>query len=190
MKDILGVIEPTDPNSFPIYIHKLTFDIFCRFLNSRKKTINVQIEGTDEFQEVQGYLSKSMYDGMRSALMHLHRLMGMQIDSNFQKLLSQYVKGLGKVVAERKKQTGQKLSEGKRPMSRDVYCLMCELMMKGVADEYLFAHCFLCLEWNLMARADNIASAMVSHIEWCGDSLVFFFAKTKTSQEGEDSHKP
>ena len=84
LKDFIGVIDSTDPNTHPIIIENLTFDIFTKFVNSRKKTINVQIEGTDRFEEVQGYLSKSMYDGMRSALMHLHRMMGIQIDNNFQ----------------------------------------------------------------------------------------------------------
>ena len=122
--------------------------------------------------------------------MHLYQTMGIQIDTGFQKLLKQFVTGLGKVVAEKKKQTGQKLTEGKRPMSREVYKKMCELMIGGDSDEYIFAHCFLTLEWNLMACADNVASAMVSHVEWQGDSLVFHFAKTKSSQDGECANKP
>ena len=62
--------------------------------------------------------------------------------------------------------------------------------MKGDSDEFLFAHCFLTLEWNLMAHADNVASAMVSHVEWLGDLLVFHFAKSKGAQEGECVYKP
>ena len=67
---------------------------------------------------------------------------------------------------------------------------MLQLLLEGESDEYIFAHCFLTLEWNLMARADNVASAMVSHVEWQGDSLVFHFAKTKAAQEGECVFKP
>ena len=75
-------------------------------------------------------------------------------------------------------------------MSREVYKKMCQLLLESESDEYIFARCFLTLEWNLMARADNVASAMVSHVEWQGDSLVFHFAKTKAAQEGECVFKP
>ena len=116
-------------------------------------------------EEIQAYLSTSMYDGMRSALMHLFRTTEQRIDPNLPKLLSRYVKGLKRVVAEDKKKTGQKLTEGKRHMSRAVYEKLCSILMKGESDEYIFAHCFLTVEWNLMARADNVVDAMVSHIE-------------------------
>ena len=190
VKDTIAVIDRHDPDTFPFYADRLNFAIFTRFMNTRKKAINVQIEGTDQFEEVPGYLSKSMYDGMRSALMHMYRLMGVQMDPTFQKLLAQYVKGLKRVVAENKKNTGQKLTEGKRPMSREVYKKICDILIKGESDEFLFAHCFLTLEWNLMARADNVVSANVSHVEWHGDSLVFYFAKMKGAQEGECVLKP
>ena len=187
---MLTVIDRRNRNTYPIFLERLTFDIFTSFMNSRKKTIKVAIEGTDRFEDKEGYLCKSMYDGMRSALMHLYRLMEVRMDDSFRKLLHQYVQGLKKVVAENKKATGQKLTEGKRAMSRSVYKRMCELFMEGDSDEYIFGHCFLTLEWNLMARADNVCSAMVSHIEWNGDALIFHFAKTKGHQGGECVHKP
>ena len=180
-KDIILSIDRHDANTFPIYLDKITFDIFTGYMNSRKKTIEVQIEDDTGgcLKEIPAYLSISMYDGMRSKLMHLHRSMQKQIDPDLQKDLSTYVKGLKRVVAEEKKKTGQKLTEGKRFMSRMVYKKFCQILMNGESDEYLFAHCFLTLEWNLMARVDNIVDSMVSYIQWNCDSLVFNFAKMK-----------
>jgi len=47
-------------------------------------------------------------------------------------------------------------------------------MFKKGGSEYIFAHCFMILEWNLMARSDNIVYTNISHMEWHDDSLVFF----------------
>lgn len=187
---IILSIRRGNTNTFPIFLDKIDFNIFTMYMNTRKKIIQRRINNTDECEEVQAYLSKSMYDGMRSALMHLYRTMGVQPDPALQKLLTQFIQGLKKVVAEDKKKTGQKLSEGKRHMSREVFEKLCKIFMKGESDEYLFAHCFLTLEWNLMARADNVVDTQVSHIEWHSDCLVFHFAKQKGSQEGECVHRP
>ena len=67
---------------------------------------------------------------------------------------------------------------------------MCQLLMRGEGDDYLFAHTFLTLEWNLLARSDNCLSMHINHIEWREDCLVFFFAKSKGNQTGENSEHP
>ena len=52
---------------------------------------------------------------------------------------------------------------------------LCELFMKEKGEEYLFAHCFLTLEWNLMTQLENIVFAHLFHITWEDDCLVFDF---------------
>jgi len=54
-------------------------------------------------------------------------------------------------------------------------------------EEFLFARCFLTLEWNLMARSESIVHAHFFHIAWEDDCLVFRFAKSKTDQTGRNS---
>lgn len=159
-------------------------------MNTRKKKVTVQQHANGGSEEVDAYLSASMYNGMRSSLVHLLRQMVKKMDKELERLLAQYVKGLKRVVANNKKETGQKLTEGKRHMSKEVYRKLCQILMRGDSDEYIFAHCFLTLEWDLMARADNVTDAMVSHVEWHNDSLVFYFAKMKGSQEGECVYRP
>jgi len=64
---------------------------------------------------------------------------------------------------------------------------MCELFLKEEGEEYLFARCFLTLEWNLMSRSENIVHAHLFHITWEDDCLAFHFAKSKTDQTGRNS---
>jgi len=59
-------------------------------------------------------------------------------------------------------------------------------LYSGDGGDALFAHAFITLEWNLMARSDNVKSVQVSHIEWRHDCLVVFFGKSKGDQTGEN----
>ena len=57
--------------------------------------------------------------------------------------------------------------------------------MKGDNDEYIFAKCYLTLEWNLMARSENIEQCHAQNICWKDDALGFHFPKTKGDQLGK-----
>jgi len=51
---------------------------------------------------------------------------------------------------------------------------------------------FLILEWNLMARAENVVHAHILHVLWEDDAIVFPFVKSKADQTGRnrDPHMP
>ena len=101
--------------------------------------------------------------------------------------------GIKRKSAKQKAESGVSLEEGKKPVSFAVYKKMCEILYKGNGEsrsDYLFAHAFLTLEWNLMARSDNCLRMHVSRFQWYGDSLQFFFGKHKHSQTGENSSEP
>ena len=68
--------------------------------------------------------------------------------------------------------------------------LLCEKFVKGNRDEYHFAHLFLLLEWNLIARSDNVSNLHVNDFEFEGDSLLVYLKKTKMDQEGNESMMP
>ncbi len=76
---------------------------------------------------------------------------------------------------------------GKKKMDFKVYEKICNLFMKEEGEEYLFAHCFLTLEWNLMARSESIVHAHLFHIMWEDDCLAFCFAKSKMDQMERNS---
>ena len=82
------------------------------------------------------------------------------------------------------------LEEGKEAMSFACYELLCKTFFEGKKDEYNFAHLFLTLEWNLIARADNIVNLGVSDLEWSDDSLIIFLKRSKTDQEGQNGKTP
>ena len=54
-----------------------------------------------------------------------------------------------------------------------------ELFLKEESEEYIFAHSFLTLEWNLMLSSNNIIHIHLFHISWGDDCLAFCFAKSK-----------
>ena len=64
-------------------------------------------------------------------------------------------------------------------MDFNVYQLMCELFMREEGDEFIYFCCFVTLEWNLMARSENVVHAHMFHITWENDSLVFRFVKSE-----------
>ena len=81
--------------------------------------------------------------------------------------------GMKRVVASDRVARGESLDEGKRPMSFAVYQKMCEILYYGEDHECLFAHAFLTMEWNLMARSDNCVSTSINHVQWQDGSLLF-----------------
>jgi hypothetical protein len=87
-------------------------------------------------------------------------------------------------------ENGESLEEGKEAMSFHCYKLLCRKFFEGGKDEYMFALLFLTLEWNLIARSDNIVNLAVGDLEWCDDCLIIFLKKSKTDQEGVDGMTP
>ncbi len=62
-----------------------------------------------------------------------------------------FIKGMKWHVTTKKMESGDVNMIGKKKMDYKVYEKLCELFMKEEGEEYLFARCFLTLEWNLMA---------------------------------------
>ena len=74
--------------------------------------------------------------------------------------------GMKKVVADNKRESGASLDKGNRAMSYEVYTRLCEELYNGRGDDHLFAHAFLTMEWDLMARSDNCVNMHFQHIQW------------------------
>ena len=70
-----------------------------------------------------------------------------------------------RVVASNKRESVASLDEGKKAMSFEVYKIFFEEVYNVKGDEHLFAHAFLIMEWNLMARSDNCVNMHVQHIQ-------------------------
>ena len=167
----------TVDNNCSILLDKLTFNLFSHYLTTRKKR-----DGD--------LLSKAGYGQIRSALKHLYRMCSEKFDDDYDKDLSQFMSGLKRTVTLSRAASGRSLDKGKKGMSFKVYKAMCKISFKSDDDYYLFAHAFLTMEWNLLARSDNCFTMHVKHIEFKNDSLLFFFGKSKGNQLGESTEKP
>ena len=102
------------------------------------------------------------------------------------------MKGFRRTIQQQKVDLGESLNEGKDPLSFSGYNLLCKTFLEnnGTHDEFIFAHAFLTLEWNLMCRADNLVSLNINHMGWEDDSLLCNLAKVKHDQEGEGTKTP
>ena len=87
-------------------------------------------------------------------------------------------------VQQKKLEYGDSLNKDKKKMGWKVYELMSKLFVEGKDNEYIFAHAFLTLKWNLMVRSENVVHAHILHVSWHADCLVFCFIKSKGDQMG------
>ena len=93
-------------------------------------------------------------------------------------------------VASQNSDSGESVDEVKKSTSYEVYKKLCKSLFEGEGDDYAFAHVFLTLEWNLLARSDYCLTMNVNHVQWENDSLVFYFSNTKGDQSGDKSGDP
>jgi hypothetical protein len=103
--------------------------------------------------------------------------------------LKQFTKGIRQHVANKKVQEGDVAIVGKKKIGSNMYKKICELFMKEEGEEFIFAHAFLTLEWNLMARPKNVVPAHILHVHWEDDCLVFCFVKSKSNQTGQNRYQ-
>ena len=98
--------------------------------------------------------------------------------------------GMKIVVVDNKRQYGASLDEGKEAMSFEVYKKLCEELYNGKFDDHVFAHSFLKMEWDLMARSNNCVNIRVRHIQLRLDCLIFYFGTLKVNQPGGIANDP
>ena len=137
-----------------------------------------------------GHLSATIHGGVQSSLTHLYYMSGKTMNGEFKKYLSQFMSGMKRVVAAKKGEYGASLYEGKKAIIFEVYKRLCEELYNEKSDDNLFAHAFLTMEWNLMARSENCVYMHVQHIQWRSDSLIYYFGISKGNQTGDKANYP
>ena len=157
----------------PVDMNKITYKIVAQYIANKK-------------DENGNYLSAHNYSGIRSGISFLFKISHTSFPPNFRDQMSTLLKGINRTVVAQKVESGETLEEGKEAMSFACYNLLCQKFFEGKKNEYIFAHLFLTLEWNLIARSDNIVNLSVGDMEWSDDSLVVYLKKTKTDQEGKN----
>ena len=69
------------------------------------------------------------------------------MSSTFQASMSLYIKCSKRLNVMAKQMLGLDLSERKKPMSREVYKRICEILFRSSKPEHLFGHLFFVLDW-------------------------------------------
>lgn len=150
------------------------------------------------------HLSNSSYNNKRAALHHLFRLHNrIGFRRFFKNELGNLFKGLYRTVAQNRQviqidnantpaprvNNNNKVSEGKEPMSVELYKALCGWLLNYGTVDGIFAYCFLILSWNLSCRAANTANIRFKDISWCSsfDSYAIVFGHSKTDQLGDES---
>ena len=104
--------------------------------------------------------------------------------------MSDFSSGYKRLVADKKLNGEMEVQEGKCPITFAGYIFVAQKALKMTADFHLsmFAHLFLLLCWNLMARSVSVCTIMLQHISWEQDSMVVTTPKHKGDQEGNNCY--
>ena len=117
--------------------------------------------------------------------MYLHKLAGFEISADFRRDMCQFNRGMKRKVAEQRENSGSSLEEGKKAMNIEVYKMMCKKLFESGHEDAALAHLYLVLEWNLMARADNIVYTHVAHMKDQRSVYLFILESTPISRGRE-----
>ena len=167
----LDNMQRTNPELCPVDMQQVTYELVASYMATKKDTEDK-------------YLSRGTYIGIRSSIVYLFTMSNLSPPPEFRDRMTTLLKGLKRTIVEQKVAAGEVLEEGKDAMSFACLKLLCQKFVEGNRDEYHFAHIFLLLEWNLIARSDNVSNLHVNDFEFEGDSLLVYLKKTKTDQEG------
>jgi hypothetical protein len=69
-------------------------------------------------------------------------------------------------------------SEGKEPLSIELYKFLCGWLLDYGMSDGVFAFCYLVFTWNIACRVGNIARILFQDVTWAEsfDSYLIFFA--------------
>jgi len=156
---------------------QVTYELVASYMTTKKDTDNK-------------YLSHGTYIDIHPSIVYLITMSNLSPPPEFQDRMTTLLKGLKRTIVKQWVAAGEVLEDGKDAMSHACLKLLCQKFFKGNRDEYHFAHLFLLLEWNLIARSNNVSNLHVNDFEFEGNSLLVYLKKTKTDQQGSYSRMP
>jgi hypothetical protein len=150
------------------------------------------------------HVSPQSLRGIKSAIVWLHSERGCILDSRLNNLIDEKLVAYQREYAA-KREAGSanvKLEEGKHPFTFPQYEILCTEFFKSTPekpftpvvarpdgdvtgdskerwDGLTFGWSYLTLQWNLMARASNVAHICLANINWVGDCMTVTIQKQK-----------
>lgn len=136
----------------------------------------------------QSFEHVSMY---KSAIVNEYRKKRVPVSASTTAMLSDLFAGYKRTIGELKQNGEMSMTEGKVPLTFQAYNYLARRALAMTADFPLamFAHLFLLLCWNLIARSVSVSSLMFNHISWEEDAMVFVFPTQKNDKEGKNNTK-
>ena len=142
----------------------LTYDHIAQFMNTKRKVLTVNADvaarlAAEEGNTMEGNaddsnqvkvavrLGDSSYSAVQSAISFLFRQSGVERSAEVKGGVSLYCKGSKRKGRKLKQDLGLEISEGKKPMSKEVYSFLARKLFESREAEHLFAHLFLVLDW-------------------------------------------
>lgn len=136
-----------------------------------------------------------------SALRWYYREFNMDLPSDLELSISSVLRGYKKDYAQQKLEGIVEVFEGKQQLPFAGYRHIAEKLFamrptnehssssdrrikQHTWNEIIFAHSFLVLQWNLIARSSTVADTMYEHMSWHNDCLIVSTPKHKGDQEG------
>ena len=134
--------------------------------------------------------SVSHVQSYRSALKFLYEEKNLIFENETAIRISDFSSGYKRLVADKKLNGEMSVQEGKSPITFGGYNFVSQKALEMKEDFHLslFAHLFLLLCWNLMARSVSVGTIMLQHISWEQDSLLITTPKHKGDQEGNNCY--
>jgi hypothetical protein len=120
-------------------------------------------------------------NGYRSAIKDFYKERKVPFGFDAEDMSNKFLHGYERTIAELKQKGKMSIIEGKRPISFSGYRYLARKALQCSFDFKLgiFAHSFLTLCWNLMARSISVGTMMFCHLIWVDDSLVIHIPRHK-----------
>jgi hypothetical protein len=127
-------------------------------------------------------LGPGTYCNYRSAIMHLFREQNILPPQEFNSQLRTFFGGLKRIIVDEKQKGERRVSEGKDPISFQLYNTICKHF---ITNGDTFSLLYTILSWNLACRTNNTEGIQLGHISRGLDNIEVVMPKTKTNQEGD-----
>ena len=151
----------------PIHLsgpHAIEYEDIARYMGTKRRVVSVDPDLANRLAAEEGAavinragnrgkvrvavrLSDSSYSAVQSAISFLYRQCGLERPTEIKDGLALYCKGSKRKGRQLKQSLGLVISEGKKPMSKEVYELLAKKMFSSKKKEHIFSHLFLLLDW-------------------------------------------
>ena len=148
------------------------FSHICKKPPPGSNSVRKRIGNYQTFEHVSGY---------KSAILSDMRLQGHELGKRDLNRMGDWFAGYKRLIAEQKQEGLMEVGEGKGAFSFSVYRFLGKLSFSNMVT---YAHLFLLLCWNLIARCCSVSNLSYHHVSWRDDAMIIVFPSHKGDEEG------